>query len=190
MIDSFAAQKLISQHRGNAVVVTHFTTNREWPQVTTHPDLDLPSGQAMGKASSLGLGLALALPSRKIIVLDGDGSLLSNLGSLVTIASMAPPNLVHFLFHNNVYRTTGGQPIPNAGKVSFTGLAEAAGYVSVHQFSDLASLENNIEKVLNQDGPTFICLEVPPATERPPFPRASITDVVPRFRAALKRPAR
>lgn len=190
MIDSFAAQKLISQHRGNAVVVTHFTTNREWPQISTRPDLDLPSGQSMGKASSLGLGLALALPDRKVFVLDGDGSLLSNLGSLVTIAGMAPANLVHFLFNNNVYRTTGGQPIPNAGKTDFTGMARAAGYAGVHRFSDLASLGQNIEKLLGQAGPTFICLEVPPATERPPFPHASTTDMVPRFRAALKSSAR
>ena len=111
MIDSFEAQKIISQHRNNAIVVNTFTTSREWAQVSTNPDLALSGGKAMGKASSLGLGLALAQAGRKVIVLDGDGSLLMNLGSLVTIANMAPSNLIHFVFENSVYRTTGGQPL-------------------------------------------------------------------------------
>ena len=67
-------------------------------------------------------------------MLDGDGSLLMNLGSLVTIANMAPPNLVHFVFENEIYRTSGGQPIPGVGKISFTGFAKAAGYANVHDF--------------------------------------------------------
>ncbi len=128
MIDSFEAQRVISQHRNNAIVVTTMTTMFEWPQVSTNQDLDLPISEVMGKASSLGLGLALAQPNKRVIVLDGDGSLLMNLGSLVTIANMAPPNLIHFVFENSVYRITGGQPIPNAGKFSFMGLAREAGY--------------------------------------------------------------
>ncbi|MFC1941162.1 thiamine pyrophosphate-dependent enzyme [Chloroflexota bacterium] len=187
MIESFEAQKVISQHRTNEIVVTAFTTAREWPQVSTNPDLDLPLGGAMGKASSLGLGLALAQSARKVIVLDGDGSLLMNLGSLVTIANMAPPNLTHFVFGNGVYRTTGGQPIPNAGNFSFTGLAKEAGYANVHELENLVSLESNIETILNEIGPTFVCLKVPPATERPPFPRAIMANAIPRFMATLQR---
>ena len=187
MIDSFEAQKVISQYRNNEIVVNAFTTTIEWAQVSTNPDLDLPSGAAMGKASSLGLGLALAQSSRKVIILDGDGALLMNLGSLVTIANMAPPNLIHFVFENSVYRTTGGQPIPNVGKLSFTGLAKAAGYANVHEVKDLASLENNIETILNQIGPTFVCLKIPPATERPPFPHNRRGSKIPLFMAAVQR---
>jgi len=187
MIESFEAQKVISQHRDKAIVVTSFTTGREWPQVSTNPDLDLMIMGPMGKASSVGLGLALAQPAKKVIVLDGDGSLLTNLGSLVTIANMAPPNLVHFVFENGVYRSTGGQSIPNAGKFSFMGLAKEAGYAKVHEFEELESLKNNIETILNQIGPTFACLKVPPSTERPPFPIPRSTDIIPRFREAVQR---
>lgn len=187
MIDSFEAQKVISQHRNNAIVVTTYTTSREWPQVSTNPDLDLSLSGAMGKASSVGLGLALAQPTKKVIVLDGDGSLLMNLGSLVTIANVAPPNLIHFVFENGVYRTTGGQPIPNAGKFSFIGLAKEAGYVNVHEFEDSVSLENNIETILNQVGPTFVCLKTPAATERPPFSPVRTADMLPRFMKAVQR---
>ncbi|MBI2857974.1 MAG: hypothetical protein HYX90_02750 [Chloroflexi bacterium] len=142
----------------------------------------------MGKASSIGLGLALAQPSRKVIVLDGDGSLLMNLGSLVTIANMAPANFVHFVFENGIYRTTGGQPIPNAGKISFSGLAKCAGYRNVHDFADLVKLENAIETVLSQTGPTFACLKVPACNERSGFALAKMNTVIAGFMATLQRP--
>jgi sulfopyruvate decarboxylase subunit beta len=186
MIDSFEAQKIMTKHRHNAIVVHNFTTSREWAQISANPDLDLSGDEAMGKASSIGLGLALALPARKVIVLDGDGSLLMNLGSLVTIANMAPPNLIHFIFENGVYRTTGGQPIPNAGNLNFAGLAKEAGYANVHVFDNLKSLESGIENVLNQIGPTFVCLKILPATERPPFPLPRNNDRIPRFMAAAQ----
>ena len=189
MIESFEAQKVISRHRKDEIVVTTFTTSREWSQVSSNLDLDLMlDGQApMGKASSVGLGLALSQPTRKVIVLDGDGSLLMNLGSLVTIANMAPPNFIHFLFNNGVYRTTGGQPIPNAGKFNFIILAKTAGYTNVHEFFNLVSLEKNIDIVFNQVGPTFVCLKIVPATENAPFPYIKTTDIVPRFIAAVQR---
>jgi len=187
MMESFEALKVISQHRGNAIIVATMTADLEWPQVSTNPDLDLMFSEAMGKASSTGLGLALAQPDKKVIVLDGDGSLLMNLGSLVTIANMAPRNLIHFVFENTVYRTTGGQLIPAAGKFSFIALARDAGYANVHEFEDLESLENNLETVINQVGPTFVCLKLLPATERPPFPFVRTADIISRFRAALKR---
>jgi len=187
MMESLEAQKVISRHRGDAIVVATMTANAEWSQVSTNPDLDLMHTGSMGKASSIGLGLALAQPNKKVIVFDGDGSLLMNLGSLVTIANMAPPNLIHFVFENNVYRTTGGQPVPGAGKLGFTGFARYAGYTNVHEFEDLESLESNIETVMNQVGPTFVCIKVPPATEKPPFPLVSTTEIISRFRAALQR---
>ena len=186
MIDSFEAQKAISQHRGDAIVVVTMTANFEWPQVSTNPGLDLFFTGAMGKASSVGLGLALARPDKKIIVLDGDGSLLMNLGSLVTIANMAPPNLIHFLLENNIYRTSGSQSIPHAGKISFTGLAQAAGYANIHQFEDLESLESNIETVMNQTGPTFVCLELVPIVERPPFSLTPTSSIISQFRSTLQ----
>jgi sulfopyruvate decarboxylase subunit beta len=186
LIDSFKAQQLISQHRNNAIVVTTMTTNFEWPQISAKPELDLALSGAMGKASSVGLGLALAQPGRKVIVLDGDGSLLMNLGSLITIANMAPANLIHFVFVNEVYRTTGGQPIPHANKVNFVSLAQAAGYANVHRIELLEELQNSIKTILAQQGPTFVCLIVPPAIVRPPFPLTRTPDIIDRFRTAIQ----
>jgi len=188
MMDCLEAEKIISRYRGDAIVVATMLANLEWSKVSTNPDLDLMFTGAMGKASSVGLGLALARPDKKIIVLDGDGSLLMNLGTLITIANMAPPNLIHFVFENNTYRTSGGQPIPHAGKISYTGLAAAAQYANVHEFTTLESLENDIESVMNQAGPTFICLKLP-ATRGPSFMPITTRSIISRFRAALQRPA-
>ena len=80
----------------------------------------------MGSASSIALGIALAQPSRKVIVMDGDGSLLMQLGSLVTIAGAAPENLYHFVFENGVYATSGGQPLPAEGRLDFEMMARGA----------------------------------------------------------------
>ena len=127
MMETFAALQVISQHRGNAIVVATMTANFEWPQVSTNPGLDLMFSGAMGKASSMGLGLALARPDKKVIVLDGDGSILMNLGSLVTIANMAPPNLIHFVFENTVYCTTGVQSCPDGCQFLFPAPASVSG---------------------------------------------------------------
>src|SRR6266850_4420736 len=70
---------------------------------------------SMGLASSIGLGLALARPELRVFVLDGDGSLLMNLGSLATIGFLRPANLVLVVMDNETYATTGGQPTPTAG---------------------------------------------------------------------------
>ena len=189
MMESLEALKIISRHRQDHIVVATMTCNREWFPISTNPDFDMPMGGSMGKASSIGLGLALARPDKKVIILDGDGGLLMNLGSLVTIAHTAPPNLIHFVFENGVYRTTGGQPIPNVGKFSFAAFARDAGYANVYDLTTPESLENNIENVINATGPTFVRLEITPATERPPTPFVRPSEVLPRLRVALQRSA-
>jgi thiamine pyrophosphate-dependent acetolactate synthase large subunit-like protein len=190
MMESFEAVRIISKHRGDALIVAEMTPGTELPVVSTKPEFDLPFNWAsMGKGSSLALGLALARPDRKVFVLDGDGSLLMNLGSLVTIANIAPPNFTHFLFDNRVYRSSGGQPLPRAGKLSFANFARDAGYPNVYEFADVETLEKNIDTIINQVGPTFVCLKVSPALDKPipPFPWVRVSDAVGRFRAALQR---
>src|SRR5207253_10582189 len=80
---------------------------------------------SMGLASSIGLGLALARPDLHVIVLDGDGSLLMNLGSLATIGLLRPPNLIVVVMDNQEYATTGGQPTPTAHGADLEAAARA-----------------------------------------------------------------
>ncbi len=113
----------------------------------------------MGLASSHGIGLALARPERRVIVLDGDGSLLMNLGTLVTIASVAPKNLVHLVCQNGTYEANGGHPLPNP-EVDFAGMARSAGIPRCTSFSDLADFETRIGEVLHAEGPVFAVLNI------------------------------
>ena len=90
------------------------------------------------------LGLALANPEREVIVFDGDGSLLMNLGSLVTVANAAPRNFHHFVFENGVYEVNGAHPIPGQNQVDFAAMARAAGYRHVEIFSELTDFEAGV----------------------------------------------
>ncbi|MBI1725841.1 MAG: thiamine pyrophosphate-binding protein [Candidatus Rokubacteria bacterium] len=156
-----------------------------WPKVSANPGLDLMHSDAMGKISSVGLGLALALPDRRVIVLDGDGSLLMNLGTLVTIAHMAPRNLLHFVLGNDTYLTSGSQSIPNAGRIDFAGLAAAAGYAGAHRFEDGESLGRDLAAITAQPGPTFVYLKVGPAWTASRARNTPARAMLSRFRAAL-----
>ncbi len=126
MINNADAVKIIDSKRNGSLIVPTMNANNVsfgLPTVTSAQDLDLPLSGAMSKASSLGLGLALAQPDRKVFILDGDGSLLMNLGALVTLANKAPKNLYHFLFNNGVYAVTGGHHIPGEGKSDWEGMS-------------------------------------------------------------------
>ena len=97
-----------------------------------------------------------------MIVLDGDGSLLMNLGSLVTIAAAAPANLIHFVCENGVYEANGSHPIPGRDKVDFAAMARAAGYRHTFTFSDLAMFVAELPRVMQLQGPTFAALKLVP----------------------------
>jgi sulfopyruvate decarboxylase subunit beta len=142
------------------VVITTMSPARDWMTLAPHP-LDIvfvPS--AMGHATSLGLGLALAQPDRRIIVCNGDGSMLMNLGSLVSIAGAGATNLVVLVFDNGVYEVTGSQPIPGPARVDFATIARGAGFTSVFEFSEPAGWRADVAGVLRSPGPVFATLRV------------------------------
>lgn len=157
--------RVLAEHIPDEIVVAVYSTAFDWLSIRPHP-LNFTSVGAMGLASSHGLGLALARPDRKVIVLDGDGSLLMNLGSLVTIAATAPQNLYHFVSYNGVYETNGSHPLPNT-KTNFADHARAAGYRHVFDFATLEDFKAQIGKVLASTGPVFILLRVVRGMESP-----------------------
>lgn len=178
--------KLIAKYHRDELVVPVYQATFEWLAIKPEAPTFTAVG-AMGQASSLALGFALGAPERRVIVFDGDGSLLMNLGSLVTIANAAPPNLLHFLCENGTYEANGGHPIPAKDSVSFTGLALAAGYREAHEFSELNALEAALPGILRAIGPVFIDLKIEPG-ENYPQDWAYMHGVASRekFRAALR----
>lgn len=144
------------------VVITTMATARDWMTMPQQA-LDLvfvPS--AMGHATSLGLGVALAQPERRVIVCNGDGSMLMNLGSLVSIAGAGATNLIVLLFDNGVYEVTGAQPTVGSGRVNFAEIARGAGFRSVFEFAELDAWRREIGAVLSAGGPVFAWLKVAP----------------------------
>ena len=168
MIDNAEAVRLLEGKRNGAVIVATMNANNVsfgLPSVTNNEQLDFPVSGCMGKASSVGLGLALAHPERKVMVLDGDGSLLMNLGAMVTVSDKAPRNLIHFLFDNGVYAITGGQPVPGAGRVDWNTTASGAGYAATFSFDNLEDLTTGIDEVMESAGPVFVHLAIKPEIE-------------------------
>jgi phosphonopyruvate decarboxylase len=158
--------RVIAAARGDAIVVPTMTTAPAW-RVIAPGDLSVTCVGFMGGASSLGLGLALARPDRRVLVLDGDGSLLMQLGSLATVAGAAPRNLVHFLFKNGVYHTSGAQGIPGGLSVDFVMLARGAGYRTAIAIDDLDDFERRLPELLRAEGPVFVELHTGLAEQTP-----------------------
>jgi thiamine pyrophosphate-dependent acetolactate synthase large subunit-like protein len=158
-----AKEALAAVHGARAagdVVVTTMTPARDWMTMPQHP-LDLvlvPS--AMGHATSIGLGLALAQPERRVIVCNGDGSMLMNLGSLVSITAARATNMVVLVFDNGVYEVTGAQPIPSPGVIDFISIARGSGFASVFEHSNLDAWRADVEQILTAPGPTLALLHV------------------------------
>ena len=171
MIRQQELMAVVNQARGDAVVLTAESAGPAGDEVSTRTDRDIHVSGAMGKASSLALGIALARPKVKIILFDADGSLLMNLGSLVTIAGQGPENLCHFTMQNGVYATTGGQPIPNQQGVSLADMAKGAGYRAAYEFDDLEEFTTRVVEVLGAPGPVFVTVKTDPELEKGPVPR-------------------
>jgi phosphonopyruvate decarboxylase len=146
---------VIAAARGDAIVVPTMTTAPAWRSLAPD-DLSVSCVGFMGGASSLGLGLALARPDRRVIVLDGDGSLLMQLGSLATIAGAAPRNLLHLVFKNGVYHTSGAQGIPGGLGVDFVTMAKGAGYRVALSIAELDEFRRRLPELLKADGPVMV----------------------------------
>lgn len=151
------------------VVTNNGGASTEWAAVG-RPDSHL-QGKTLGLCSSIGLGLALALPRRTVIVFDGDGSLLMNLSTLPTIARHGPPTFVHVVFDNGVYEASGGTPTQTRSDragADLGALARAAGIREVHTVDAVADFATSFEAALAGGGPTFIHARVEAIREKVP----------------------
>ena len=115
---------------------------------------------AMGLASSMGLGIALALPEQQVIVLDGDGSLLMNLGTLSTLARYKPGNLLHIVFDNESLLSVGGFPTATSTGTDLAGIARAAGVPRVAEADTPADLKAAVQAALASNTLTTIVSKV------------------------------
>ncbi|MDF2115690.1 thiamine pyrophosphate-dependent enzyme [Roseiarcaceae bacterium H3SJ34-1] len=158
MLDRMKCLGLFRERITEEIVVATYSTATDWLAISDRP-LNYFSFGAMGLASSHGLGLAIAHPGRRVLVFDGDGSLLMNLGALVTTTAVAPHNFVHIVWHNGTYEANGGHPLPSTS-VRFADLALAAGYRKTMHISDMPTFESSLDAILSESGPLFVELIV------------------------------
>ena len=127
--------------------------------------------KTLGLCSSIGLGLALSLPKRKVFVFDGDGALWMNLGSLATIGLHQPKNLIHICWDNQQYESSGGEPTAStAGNIDFAAVAGSAGIKSSRAVSAVNELKAAVSHALSHDGPHFIWARIEAGrAEAPPL---------------------
>ncbi len=141
---------------------------------------------SMGMASSIGLGVALNKPSRKVIILDGDGNLLMNLGSLPMTGSLQPKNLLHIVLDNEVYASTGNQPtISNV--IELEDIAKSAKYAYIKKATTDEELRRELAHILENDGPSFLLVKISDKEEQREIGRVthSPEEIKERFMSAI-----
>lgn len=114
---------------------------------------------SMGMASAIGLGVALSKPDKQVIVLDGDGNVLMNMGTLATVGALRPANFIHVVLDNEVYGSTGNQA-SYARTVRLEQMAKAAGYINVERVREREDLVYELKDMLSKDGPSFLLVKV------------------------------
>lgn len=180
------ALEVLAQHRGERIVITTMGSIGIWPGLSaTRLDFAyMPS--SMGQAPALGLGLALAQPQRGVIVVNGDGCMLMNLGSLVTLAHH-PAELFLVIIDNGMYEVTGGQPHAGASHADFAALARAAGIRRAYTFDSLQSWQAGAAEALAGPGPVVIVLKVEGRTgQKTPKAPQPMGEQIARLRQALQ----
>jgi sulfopyruvate decarboxylase subunit beta len=180
---------ILAAHRAGCLSVATMQSVAPWHKAGQGTPDHIDAVACMGSASSLGLGLAIGTPHRKVMVLDGDGSLLMQLGSLVTIGSLAPTNLYHFVFANGLYESSGNQPIPGEGRFDWCALAAGAGYREVRCFSGADELRAALPGLLALEGPVLIELKIARDDAPPTWAGVAMGDMAVAMKRALAEPA-
>jgi thiamine pyrophosphate-dependent acetolactate synthase large subunit-like protein len=143
---------------------------------------------SMGLASSIALGVALNRPDRRVVVFDGDGNVLMNMGSLALIGATRPKNLVHIVFDNEAYGSTGNQRTIS-GHVALEEIARAAGYPRVQRVDTADTLRRAMQELLAQPGPSFLLIKIEPDYEERHIGRITHEppEIASRFMSAIKK---
>jgi sulfopyruvate decarboxylase subunit beta len=161
---------LVPHIKDQLVVISLGRTAQEWAEICPHDGNMFNSG--MGNHIPVALGLAKALPHRQIILLDTDGSVLMLLSALTTLGSYPAPNLKVFVFDNEAYEGTGGQPSDTARKTDIAAIAQAAGVQGAMTARDLDAFKAAARDAVRSEGMSFIVAKVELA--KGPAPRKDV----------------
>ena len=188
-MDSIDAVRALRERLTDELVVTSLGTPSYLVNAAGDRPLNIYLWAAMGMASSTGLGLAIAQPDRRVVIVDGDGAALMNLGSMVTVASRAPRNLLWVILENRVFLETGGQPIAAGRTADLVQLARGAGIANADRADTLDDLDALLSHGLSEPGPNLVVARVGTDSTKT-FPIVDPIRLKHRFRDALGLPVR
>ena len=185
MLDKYVCLEKLASRRRNEIIVTTMSVSDPWARLSDGP-LDFAMVEStMGQAPPFALGLALAQPRRRVILLNGDGSTLMCLGSLITIAQNPPDNLTIVITENGTYEVVGNYPIPGAGQVNFETIARGAGFAHVHTIENNDDFDAHLPSHFEGKGSRIFIWKISQAEEPVPKPLLYIRERAARLRRAL-----
>ena len=170
MLDKYECLKKLADRRQDEVIITTMSVARPWSELSDGPFDFASANSAMGHAADFAYGLAMAQPSRRVITLNGDGSMLMCLGTLVTIVQRPLQNYVLVITDNASYEVTGNQPVPAEGLFDFEAIARGAGLKHVYTVTEAADFDEKLSLLLLAPGPLVFVWKLARADEPPPFP--------------------
>jgi len=178
-----AIQKITSVFKNELVVCNIGFPSRELYHVKDSPNHFYMLG-SMGLASSIGLGLAMST-NKKVIVIDGDGSVLMNMGSMVTVYNQKPDNLIWVVLDNECYGSTGSQ-CTYSSSFNMGDVAKAIGFKNVYSY-DIETEEIDFNEILSSEGPVFVHFKVESGNAEVPVIPMEPLEIRDRFLASVKR---
>ena len=143
-------------------------TTEHWAELSGKPS-NFYVQDSMGMVIPAALGIALSRPNDRVVAMEGDGGVLMNLGSLVTAAIQSPRNLMIIILNNDIYQSSGGQPLAKQG-LHYEGMARGAGIDLTATVDTVEAFEEKVTAFLAQDHLSFVCAAVEPTRQKPGFP--------------------
>jgi thiamine pyrophosphate-dependent acetolactate synthase large subunit-like protein len=163
---SLEAVQVLRERLGDALVVASLGTPSYLVNAAGDRPLNFYLWAAMGMASPTGLGLAMARPDRRVVVVDGDGAAVMNLGGMVTVATRNPANLLWVILENGAFLETGGQQIATHGPADLVAIARGCGIRQADRAADPEALARLLDDGLARPGPTLVVARVERDTVR------------------------
>ena len=185
LLDRRDAMRVLLEERGDLLLVTGLGSTTYDAAAAGDDDRNFYLWGAMGGAAMVGLGLAVAQPERRVLVVTGDGEMLMGLGALATIGVQRPPNLAIAVFDNGRYAETGMQPSHTDAGVSLCGVARACGIAAAFEIGNMAALEDFARRIHGAEETLFARIAI--RADEPPrvLPSRDGVYLKNRFRRAL-----
>ena len=185
MLNKYTCLEKLAALRKEEVVITCMGAAKPWEKLSD-TDLDFASvDSAMSHAADFALGIAIARPDRRVITLNGDGSMLMCLGTLITIAQRPCENYALIIIENGNYEVTGNQTIPGAGIIDFETIVRGSGIDKVYTIETEEAFDACLPRVFEEPGPVVYIWKVEPGDEGVPKFEKSIAERAERLKKAL-----